>query len=148
MTDDKLLKNWLQYVHKVAGGVCLPDRGCDEDNCKAQIAIGEIFNATALAATGHEVNGPGPKYDDVGTECLTVYVNEIAKGWYCAYLLWEVSTLEAMGATGIIAGTAQTDEGVATGEVLVKWKDKRDALFPDIVFTHSGITTISTPRSP
>ena len=145
MSGNKLrrLETWLKYIHGVAGAVSLPNGGCDEENCKAQIAVGEIFNAVALAATGHTVDGPGPEYDDVGTERLIVYVNQIDDGSWLAHLLWEVSTLEKMGATGIIPGTSQTDAGVASGEVLTKWKAERDKLFPGIVFTHLGTDTLT-----
>ena len=90
MSGNKLrrLETWLKYIHGVAGAVSLPNGGCDEENCKAQIAVGEIFNAVALAATGHTVDGPGPEYDDVGTERLIVYVNQIDDGSWLAHLIW------------------------------------------------------------
>lgn len=46
---------WLEYIHNVAGAVKFPgDNGCDEDNCKAQVAIGEIFNSAQRAEDGHD----------------------------------------------------------------------------------------------
>ncbi len=145
--NPRTLPEWLKYVREVAGAVSLPDKGCDEENCKAQIAIGEVFNAVALAATGHEVGGPGPEYDDVGTERIVVYVNEMDNGSWRAHLVWEVSTLEVIGRTGIIPGTSHTDAGVASGEVLMAWKAERDKLFPNTSFIHLSSDTITTRRT-
>ncbi len=47
-----VFRNWLQYIHKIGGSVTFPDKACNEDTCKAQAAISEIFASTGLALKG------------------------------------------------------------------------------------------------